>query len=209
MNINPITGARLVTNAANDNYRDGWDRIFAKKPVPRTSHQWWEEVKANPEKMKDWLLKQYTGEVTAADRIIQLRDRHDDDLTFHQFKTLTAIANQERKHASWIEDLLLARGIQAEVGDPNARYWKETLKDLNDFETTAAIGAHAERMRLERIRVICEDTSGPEDIREVFLKILPEEEFHERAFAEMTTPNHLERTLANHEAGAAALGLVV
>jgi hypothetical protein len=32
---NPVTGDFLITGAASDSYRDGWDRIFGKKkPEP-------------------------------------------------------------------------------------------------------------------------------------------------------------------------------
>lgn len=31
---NDITGDALVTKTATEAYRDGWDRIFGKKPLP-------------------------------------------------------------------------------------------------------------------------------------------------------------------------------
>ena len=37
-------------------------------------------------------------------------------------------------------------------------------------------------MRLERIRVICDDEDAEEDIRSVFQRILKDEEWHEAAF---------------------------
>ena len=42
----------------------------------RTSKQWWEEVKADPEKFNRWLVKQYRGEVTAASWIEQFAETY-------------------------------------------------------------------------------------------------------------------------------------
>ena len=33
---NDITGDALITGASTDSYRDGWDRIFGKKPNAKT-----------------------------------------------------------------------------------------------------------------------------------------------------------------------------
>jgi hypothetical protein len=34
MSRNDITGDALVSKSATESYRDGWDRIFGKKPTP-------------------------------------------------------------------------------------------------------------------------------------------------------------------------------
>ncbi len=34
MSTNDVTGDKLITKQATDAYRDGWDRIFGKKPQP-------------------------------------------------------------------------------------------------------------------------------------------------------------------------------
>lgn len=175
--------------------------------MQKTSKQWWQETKADPAKLTEWLKKQYTGEVTASQRILDLRDKFQVDGKDH--KILTFIANQEQTHAQWILELLHNRGIEPEVGDPNKRYWKETLKGIEDLETGCAVGAHAEAMRLDRIREIAYDVTAPHDIVTKFTKILIDEVGHEKLFRKLSTPEALEATRANHEAGAAALGLVV
>jgi acetyl esterase/lipase len=57
--------------------------------------------------------------------------------------------------------------------------------------------------------VIASDPDAPADIREVFARILPQEEFHERAFRAFASDEALTAALERHAAGAAALGLVV
>ncbi|MBA2541509.1 MAG: hypothetical protein H0V17_17840, partial [Deltaproteobacteria bacterium] len=115
---------------------------------------------------------------------------------------------QERDHAGWIGELLAARGQRVEVQTKSDRYWRSVVPSITDLATGAAVGAHAERMRLERIEAIAADAWAPPDIRAVFAKILPQERFHARAFASLATPEAMVRTANAHALGRAALGLV-
>ena len=62
-------------------------------------------------------------------------------------------------------------------------------------------------MRLERIRAISSDATAPADIRAVFAKILPQEEFHARAFRRMASEAALLQTEGQHKLAKMALGL--
>jgi rubrerythrin len=128
-------------------------------------------------------------------------------MTEKQFKTISIIANQERNHAAWVAELLHARNIIPKKLEKVERYWDKTLTTVDSFIRGAAVAAHAEEMRLERIRAICNDTNAPADIKMVFRKILPQEEFHARAFKKMTTSEEYDRTQHAHELGRVALGL--
>jgi rubrerythrin len=172
-----------------------------------TSKLWWNEVKNNSDKFNDWLIKQYRGEITAATRIKEFAKVYATDI--HDIKILNVIANQESKHAAWVLDLLVARGINPSIERAEERYWKETLPEIESFETGAAVGAHAEAMRLERIKVICEDDSAPNDVRDVFQKILHEEIFHEKAFRNMAGVEAMMATSDAHNKGLELLGLEI
>jgi rubrerythrin len=178
-------------------------------PQPsRDSARWWEETRSDAGRLIDWLFDQYRGEVTAASRIDRLRDTYALPGT-RAHRVLTVIAGQERRHASWVAELLRARGLSPEVrGEPEARYWARTLPGITDLETGCAVGAHAERMRLERIEVIAADPGAPADLRDVFRRILQEERFHEKAFRALATPESLARTREAHALGREVLGLV-
>lgn len=172
----------------------------------KTSKQWWDEVKQDDSKLAEWLIKQYVGEMTAANRIIRLADAY--TASTKQAMLLAKVATDELNHALWVLELLNTRNIPVpRIEDAENRYWKSTLPGIEDLETGAAVGAHAEAMRLARIRVIAEDESAPADIRAVFQKILPDEEFHEKAFLSLTTDDALAKTRGNHELGLTALGL--
>ena len=171
-----------------------------------TTLDWWRRTKADPERLLAWLLDQYRGEATAAERIRGLRDRFG-GVDARAFRVLTLIAAQEEKHARWVGGLVAARRVIPRVDDVRARYWQEPLRAIADFATGCAVGAHAEKMRLERIEVIAGDCDAPADVRAVFARILPEERFHERAFRMLAGAEALARTKDAHDAGRAALGL--
>jgi hypothetical protein len=56
--------------------------------------------------------------------------------------------------------------------------------------------------------VIADDPDAPEDVRDVFARILPQEEFHEKAFRSFSSDDALTETSDNHLQGANALGLI-
>lgn len=176
----------------------------------RTSQEWWNEVKNDPVKFNEWLIKQYRGEVTAVNRIRVFKEnfatRERDRIVLDQ------IINQEIQHANWILDLLESRAVRPALWlfeEAEKRYWKDVLPGIESFETGSAVAAHAEKMRLERIRVIAGDEDTPDDVRDVFKRILSDEEFHTLAFTVMSSPDALEATRHDHERGMEALGLVV
>lgn len=173
----------------------------------KTSQQWWNEVKNDPARLNDWLVKQYRGEVTAAERIRGVVTKYP-DLNSKTKRTLNEIANQEENHAEWVLGLLNTRGITPSIEGAEDRYWKTVMPDAIDFETTAAIGAHAERMRLERIRAIAFDADAPADIRVVFNMILKQEVWHAAAFERIAGPKAMAVMEYTEEQGRAVLGLV-
>lgn len=173
---------------------------------PKTSEQWWTAVKGDDGLLHDWLQKQYHGEVTASERIRSFAAQYAEPGSRAE-RLLNIIAGQETDHANWVGDLLLARGIEPAVLDKEERYWDKTLPEIGSFATGAAVAAHAEHMRLERIQVIAHDPEAPEDIRTVFDRILPQEIFHERAFRSLAGDEAMQATMAAHDAGRQQIGL--
>jgi rubrerythrin len=170
---------------------------------------WWTKTRQNPQALNDWLLDQYRGEATAADRILTLAETYTSQGS-RERRLLTRIAEQERKHALWVGELLGARQlpVPAEPDTARERYWKKTLPIISDRASGAAVGAHAERMRLWRIQAIAADAQAPADVHAVFTRILPEERFHERAFRSLAGEAALHAALDGHEQGMAVLGLI-
>jgi len=174
----------------------------------RTTKRWWDEVSSCPDKMVHWLKNQYHGELTAADRILELSSKF--SLTQVDADTIVAIVEDEIRHATWIKGLLLSRGIDPKKLDKEDRYWKETIPALENFNTFSymcAVGHLAELMRLERIILLSED-SRFEDISKVFKRILVDETRHVEAFKCMSSPEDIDLARVYHNKGINALGLV-
>lgn len=173
----------------------------------KTTQQWLTEIKASSTKLNHWLTRQYVGEALAASRICELAETQEDT----RCKTLlNKIALDEDLHCQWVADLLLARNIKLpNVSYENTRYWEPILGKISTFEEITAVGHHAETMRLLRIRALVNDLEIDEDIRQVFKNILPDEEFHAKAFAALTNEETIESTRHLHQAGLDMLGLEV
>lgn len=173
----------------------------------KTTKQWLTEVKADPAKLTQWLERQYVGERLAADRIQELATAKKDT---RYGKVLERIAADEQKHAVWVADLLHARGIELPTPSiKGTRYWEPILDNLHSFAEIAGAGHHAETMRLLRIQELAADAEIDADIRQVFAQILPDEEFHAKAFAAMSTEDAIEATRELHKLGLDMLGLEV
>lgn len=173
----------------------------------RTPQQWWNDTKSDPDKFNNWLKDQYHGELTAVDRIEKYLMVHTHPDT-PQYKMLKFVKDQEAEHASWVKDLLEARGLEATKLDKTERYWDKTLPNITDLEYGSAVAAHAEEMRLERIKVIVVDPDSPEDVRAVFTKILPQELGHASIFGYLAGDKKGEAAEA-HARGLEALGLIL
>ena len=170
------------------------------------TQQWLDKITSSNDKLHHWLERQFIGEITAAKRIRKLAETAPE-----KFKpVINRIADDEALHAFWVGELLVARNIQIPVVEhPEDRYWKPILSETDTFEKTAAAGHHAEGMRLVRIRALAQSDKVDADIREVFAKILPDEEFHERAFGAMTDQDSIEFMRDKHHAGLELLGLEI
>lgn len=171
-----------------------------------SSQEWWAQIKNDSKRFNDWLVKQHRGEVTAASRIDSFAARLAPNARYKRI--LEVIADQERTHAGWVLELLKSRGVMPDIRKAEERYWKEVLPTEEvSFEEVAAIGAHAEAMRLERIKAIAADASAPTDIRETFQRILKDEVFHERAFRDMAGSEAMAKVAPSHSRGRKILGL--
>lgn len=175
----------------------------------RTSAQWWSEVRLDEERFVLWLRKQYHGEMLAWERVRKFANEFA-PVGNRWRLPLLLIATQEMKHAAWIAELLLNRHLEPEIlSDKPERYWSKALDGVSSFEGLAAQAAWAELMRLERIRVIANDTEAPADVRQVFLQILVDEQFHAKAFTELAGDEAMKEAFSRHEAGMAAIGVAM
>ena len=171
----------------------------------KTSEQWWQEIKNDAARFNEWLIKQHRGEASAASRLRGFSAAY--ARSANERTILETIAAQEEMHASWVKQLLDSRGIVSDVTDAEARYWRCMLTKVDSFENGCAVGAHAEAMRLERIKAIAADASAPSDVRETFARILNDELFHERALRKLAGEQAMTNVKPSAEHGRMLLGL--
>lgn len=177
----------------------------------KTSIQWWSEIKQDPERLKSWLKNQAFCENGAAEKIQQYSSRY--KLNTEQQSMIHKIITDEKRHGAWVRQLLTNRGVEQDILEKEERYWNETLpaiENFNTFEYFCLVSYLAEDMRLERIRAIVNDDDAPEDIRDVFKKILPDELTHTMMFGHMSsgcTTQEKEAALAYHSKGRNSIGL--
>lgn len=173
----------------------------------RTSVEWWNETKADPAKLIHWLQRQYVGELAAVNLLSELLVTYGSQAKPADWNDVHRIMQQEAVHGKWIKELLDVRGILPEDGAKmDRRYWAEVKPAVTSWAEGAAAGYHAENMRLDRIRAIANDPDAPADIRKVFQRILPHEEWHEEVFDRIRQGNTLTR---HHEKGLEALNLLM
>jgi hypothetical protein len=172
----------------------------------KTSEQWWNETKSDPDKLDHWLKRQYVGEIAAVNLLSKILLKFS-SMPYSAYRTIHSIMMQEALHASWVRNLLDGRGIVlADDPESDRRYWSEVIPNVDTFEKAMAAAHNAEGMRLARIRAIVNDEQAPSDIRKVFQDILPHEEWHEEAFGTLKGSADMK---AEHQKGLNALSLVL
>jgi rubrerythrin len=177
----------------------------------RTSSQWWNEIKSNPEELKQWLIRQYVGEMAAVNLLSDVLIRFGGDMAETEWDDVYKVMMQEAKHARWVKELLADRHIGIPAGlDATRRYWEEVIPAVEKLDDAAHAAHNAEEMRLHRIRTIAEETDPAyADLQNVFQRILPDEEWHERVFDGLCRTEHNPKMDTAHNKGLRALSLVL
>lgn len=175
----------------------------------KLTKDWWHECLKNNEKLEHWLVGLYNNEKDAEERFIDFANTYcKDDLS--AYNIFRNIAKQEANHALLVEKVLLNREIELYYKSPkNGRYWRNTLPCICDKETAAAIGAYAEGLSLARMRIIIKDPNTPQDIKEMFKVIEPEESYHAKILESIATKYGMKNVKDCHDKGLEALGLKI
>lgn len=173
----------------------------------KKTKDWWVKVLADPSKLNTWLVRLYNNEKDAYERFLGFSQQYcqPNSEAWHLFHF---IALQELRHGQTVLEVLEKRGI-VERGNPvvNERYWGKVLPCIESMETAAGVGALAEQLSLERMRVIIDCADTPSDIKEMFEQIEPDESVHARSLAVLAGKHGIKEVIDCHSAGLEALGL--
>ena len=177
--------------------------------INKITENWWKECLSNKEKLDHWLVGLYNNEKDAEERFISFTNTYciNDKESYDIF---IEIAEQERNHSVLVEEILKNRNIKIyEKSTKNGRYWRNTLPCVVDKETAAAIGAYAEGLSLRRMRIIIKDKNTPDDIRNLFKIIEPEESYHAKILQKIAKKNGMKNVKDCHDKGLEELGLKI
>jgi len=177
--------------------------------MKKITESWWTKCLNDKEKLEHWLVALYNNEKDAEFRFTSFGI----DYCYNDkesYKIFMLIAEQERHHAILVDEILKKRNITLyEKSSNNGRYWRNTLPCVCDMQTAAAIGAYAEGLSLKRMRVIIKDQNTPEDLKELFKIIEPEEAYHAKALESIATKYGMKKVKDCHDKGLEALGLKI
>jgi rubrerythrin len=171
------------------------------------TQRWWRDLLQDEVQLMRWLNRLYHNEKEADQRFVNFAAKfcqQDEESR----KVFMVIANQEAAHARLVQSVMLNRGwtTWSEPAGPE-RYWNTTRHLADDIKTAAAVGAYAEVTSLNRLRVLATDEQTPADLKEMFAAILPDEEYHAKALADLAGPDKMALVRPYHEAGLRNLGL--
>jgi rubrerythrin len=177
--------------------------------MKQLTEDWWQRCLEDESKLEHWLVSLYNNEKDAEERFIDFANKYcqNDKSAYDIF---IEIAEQEREHAVLVESIINKRGITLyEKSSKDGRYWRNTLPCIVDMETAAAIGAYAEGLSLKRMRVIIKDPKTPDDLREMFRVIEPDESYHARILQTIAKKHGMNRVKDCHDKGLDELGLKI
>lgn len=177
--------------------------------MKKITEEWWDKCLNDSEKLEHWLVGLYNNEKDAEDRFIDFANTYCKDDP-EAYKIFYEIAEQENNHAKLVEKVLINRNISLyEKSTKNGRYWRNTLPCVCDKLTAAAIGAYAEGLSLKRMRVIINNKETPNDLREMFKVIEPEESYHAKVLQKIATKYGMKSVKDCHDKGLEELGLKI
>lgn len=177
--------------------------------MKKLTENWWKKCLDDKEKLEHWLVSLYNNEKDAEERFKDFANKYC-EVGSEEYNVFMEISEQEANHAVLVERVILNRGATIyQKSSKDGRYWRNTLPCICDKKTAAAIGAYAESLSLNRMRVIIKDEQTPEDLKEMFKVIEPEESYHAKSLKKIATKYGMDKVKDCHDKGLDELGLKI
>lgn len=164
---------------------------------------WWKGVCNDESRLIAWLRKLYATELGGYFDYQAIIDRFEPDT---RTKTiLINVAEDEKRHAGLICNLLEARGYSVESSTPSSEYWKTMNSHITDLKTACAANYYGEALASFRFAVILGMACTPPDVRELIATVLPDEQFHELTLKRLAGKEALAKFESIHKDAVSAL----
>lgn len=159
---------------------------------------WWLRCIADPEKMKQWLIKLQQTEIDGYNFWVEKKGIY--QMPEKTLRIVNNIAQDEKNHSSILVMMMRERGIQpVPIQGTLSTYWNEMYKAITDLETCIAVNHFGEALAAFRFEVIHDMRETPTDIKEALSIILPDEQFHRETLARLAGEDTLAKIARVHE----------
>lgn len=149
---------------------------------------WWSRLCGDEDAMTAWLIKLHKTELDGYYDNLAIIEKY--GVEGLQKSILTKTAEDERRHASLLEDLLAKRGIDIEgTSPPESDYWRgmEAYVD-GKIEREYAVLYYGEALASARFAFIGSHPKTPKDVSDFVAAALPDERYHAEGFRRLSTP---------------------
>lgn len=164
---------------------------------------WWKRTTADESKLLAWTKKLYGTEIGGYDDYREFLGRYYCDQ--RTTRILYNIAEDEKKHAGILVDLLAGRGEVIDPYAPPSTYWQTMDSHISDINTACAANYYGEALAAFRFEVIVDMPCTPSDMKEALRVILPDEQFHRTTLKKLAGDETLAKFKQIHDDAVAAL----
>ena len=152
-----------------------YDRRMTAEQVDFTN-AWWASLVKDQERLIAWIHKLYNSELYGCDEYSAFITRYNpEEVT--RF-TLRAMAQDEMRHAGYLDQVLGYWGQPQATITPRSQYWNEMQQHAIDFRTACAVKYFGEALAAERFNLLVKHPDTPDDLFHAFRWIAPDEERH-------------------------------
>lgn len=138
--------------------------------------EWWATVASDEQKLKAWVRKlSRTEREGYEEHVAFINKLH---LTERQNRILFYIAEDELRHAKYLDKLIDEMGWQGPQPIPRSSYWDYVLKPHMAYNEYCAANCLGEELAQEKFEVIRSHVLTPSYIKEFIDFALPDEIFH-------------------------------
>lgn len=167
------------------------------------TQEWWKRTTADEGKLLAWTKKLHGTEIGGYDDYQGFLATYEADSRTQLI--LSNIADDERKHAGILVDLLAGRGHRIDPDAPPSTYWQTMDSHITDLTSACAANYYGEALAAFRFEVIIDMNCTPGDMKEALRIILPDEQFHRTTLKRLAGDETLARFKQIHDDAVAAL----
>ncbi len=168
---------------------------------PAITTAWWSRLVPDEAALTKWLQKLEVTERDGQARNIAANEQWNPAGPEYRSvaeRILLQTGDDEARHADMIVDVLRARGLGPSGNPPSSIYWARMETHITSLESCCAVFALGERLAAERFQIIVDHPDTPDDIRALVSLILPDENYHTKAYQRLAGQVEIDKMMEHH-----------